>query len=173
MNFSCLLGMYIGQVQFYTRWGTTATCQAACRCHVHVTGECMYRSGNMTTSLRGSMLTLVTHRCVLSFVFWYTVNLIILACLIFSWLSDFGTFTKLRIREFSFFFSSAIIKIIFAIFLNSRFFLPRQIRENANLANITRSTVDSNFTHFEMWFSASISMSRWIQIHSFWLNTYS
>ena len=51
---------------------------------------------------------------------------------------------KFRIREFSFVFSSANIIIIFARFLNSKFFPPREIRENQNLANITRSTVLSH-----------------------------
>ena len=51
-----------------------------------------------------------------------------------------GFFANLGIREFSFFFRSAIIIIIFARFLNSRI-CPREIRKNSNLANITRSTV--------------------------------
>ena len=48
----------------------------------------------------------------------------------FSRISDFGLFTKFRIREFSFFFSSAIIIKNFAGFLNSRICLRREIREN-------------------------------------------
>ena len=50
-----------------------------------------------------------------------------------SQISDLEFFTKFRIREFSIFFSSAII----IIFMNSRICL----RENYNPANITRSTV--------------------------------
>ena len=71
----------------------------------------------------------------------HTVDLVIFACLNFREFLIWELFTKFRIREFLFFFSSAIITIIFARFLNSRICLPREIRENLNLANITRSTV--------------------------------
>ena len=55
-------------------------------------------------------------------------------------------FACLNFRDFFFvtfiFFSgSAIIIIIFTSFLNSRICPPREIRENENLANNTRSTV--------------------------------
>ena len=48
----------------------------------------------------------------------HTVDLVIFARLHFREFLFLGLFTKLRIREFSFFFTSAII-ITFAIFLNS------------------------------------------------------
>ena len=70
--------------------------------------------------------------------FYCTVGLVILACLFFCEYLILGLSTKFRIHKFSFFFSSSIIKIIFAIFLNSRICPPREIRENSN---ITRSTV--------------------------------
>ena len=60
----------------------------------------------------------------------YTVDLVIFASLIFREFQILGLFTKFIIREFSFFFSSAIIIIIFAGFLNSRICPPRKIREN-------------------------------------------
>ena len=62
-------------------------------------------------------------------------------CLNFREFPILGLFTKFRIREFSFFPSSAIIIIIFTRFLNWRICPFREIRENYNLANITRSTV--------------------------------
>ena len=67
----------------------------------------------------------------------YTVDLVILSCLNFREFLILGLFTKLRIHEFSFFFSDAIIKIIFAIFLISRI----SARENQNPTHITLSTV--------------------------------
>ena len=70
-----------------------------------------------------------------------TVDLVIFACLYFRETLTLGFFTKFKIRESSFSFNSAIIIIIFAGFLNSRICPPREIRENQNLANITRSTV--------------------------------
>ena len=48
----------------------------------------------------------------------------------FSQITDFGTFTKFRILEFSFFFSSTIIIIFFARFLISRTSPGREICEN-------------------------------------------
>ena len=51
---------------------------------------------------------------------WYTVDQVIFACLNFREFLILGPFTKFKIREFSFFFSSSIIIIIFARFLNSR-----------------------------------------------------
>ena len=71
----------------------------------------------------------------------YTVDLVIFACLNFREFLFLRLFTKFRIRDCSFFFSSAILKIIFASFLSSRICPPREIRENKKLANITRSTV--------------------------------
>ena len=41
-----------------------------------------------------------------------------------------GLFTKVKIREFSFPFSEAIMIIFFAILLNSPIYSPREIREN-------------------------------------------
>ena len=41
-----------------------------------------------------------------------------------------GSSTKFRIREFTYFISSAIIIIIFAGFMNLRICPPREIREN-------------------------------------------
>ena len=67
----------------------------------------------------------------------YIVDLVIFACLNFREILILEIFTEIRIPEFTFFFSSAIIILIFARFLNSR----NGIRENNNLANITRSTV--------------------------------
>ena len=55
-----------------------------------------------------------------------TVDLVIFTCLNFREFLILGLFMKLRIREFSFFFSSAIIIIIFARFLNSRYCPPRK-----------------------------------------------
>ena len=59
-----------------------------------------------------------------------TVDLVIFACYNFREFLILGLFTKLRIHEFSFFISSAIIIIIFTRFLNSRICPPRNIREN-------------------------------------------
>ena len=44
----------------------------------------------------------------------YTVDLVIFACLNFREFPIWGPFTNFRIREYSFFFSTAIIKIILA-----------------------------------------------------------
>ena len=71
----------------------------------------------------------------------HTVDLVIFACLVFREFLILGLFTKFIIREFVFFFSSAIIIIIIVRYLNSRICPPREIRENQNLANITRTTV--------------------------------
>ena len=60
----------------------------------------------------------------------YTVDLVIFACLNFREFLILGLFTKFSIREYSFFFISAIELIIFVRFLNSRIFPPRQICEN-------------------------------------------
>ena len=60
----------------------------------------------------------------------YTVDLVILAWVNFREFQILRFFTKFKIREFSFFFSRAIIIIIFARFLNSRICRPREIREN-------------------------------------------
>ena len=57
-----------------------------------------------------------------------TVDLVIVACLNFRAFLILGLFTKFRIREFLFFFSSAIRKIFFTSFL--RICLLREIREN-------------------------------------------
>ena len=59
----------------------------------------------------------------------YSVDLVIFACLNFRKFLILGLFAKLSIREFSFFFSSAIIIIIFARFLNSRIYPRLEIRE--------------------------------------------
>ena len=59
----------------------------------------------------------------------YTVDLVIFACLNFREFLILGLYKKFRIREFSFLFSSAIIIIISAKFLNSRVCPPREIRE--------------------------------------------
>ena len=56
-----------------------------------------------------------------------TGDLVIFACLNFREFPILGLFTKFRIREFSFFFSSATIIIIFAGFLNSLICAPREI----------------------------------------------
>ena len=69
------------------------------------------------------------------------MDLVIFVCFNFREFLIFVLFTKFRIRDFSFFFSRAIIIIIFARFLNSRICLPRKICENYSLVNITRSTV--------------------------------
>ena len=58
----------------------------------------------------------------------------------FSRISDFGTLHDNYNSRIFIFFNSAIIIIIFARFLNSRIGRPREISENENLANITRST---------------------------------
>ena len=55
----------------------------------------------------------------------HAVNLVIFACFKFSQISDFATFRKFRILDFSFFFTSAIIKIFSQ---NSSFIYPP--REN-------------------------------------------
>ena len=73
------------------------------------------------------------------YLFLITVDLVIFACLNFREFRILALFTKFRIGEF--FYISAIIIIIFARFLNSRICPLREIRENQNLANITRSTV--------------------------------
>ena len=54
-----------------------------------------------------------------------TVDLVLFSSLNFREFLILGLFTNFTIREFSFFFRSAIIIIIFAGFLNSRIFLPR------------------------------------------------
>ena len=59
-----------------------------------------------------------------------TVDLVIFACLHFREFLILGLFTKFRIREFSFFFSTATIIIIFAGVLNLRICAPREICEN-------------------------------------------
>ena len=59
----------------------------------------------------------------------------------FSPISDFGTFHEDQNWRFFIFFSSAIMIIIFARFVNSRKCPRREIRENYYLVNITRSTV--------------------------------
>ena len=62
-----------------------------------------------------------------------TLHLVIFPCLNFREFLILGLFTKFRILEFLFFFmmfSSAIIMIIFAKFLNSRICHARKIREN-------------------------------------------
>ena len=79
------------------------------------------------------------------YLFLITVDLVIFACLNFREFRILALFTKFRIREF--FFISAIIIIIFSKFLNSRICPLREIRENQNLANITRSTVYTSRTH--------------------------
>ena len=56
----------------------------------------------------------------------HIVDLVIFACLHLSKIMILGLFAKLRIREISLFFSSAIILIIFARFLNSRICPPRE-----------------------------------------------
>ena len=58
-----------------------------------------------------------------------TVDLVIFACLNFREFLILWFFTKFRISEFSFFFSSAFIIIIFAGFSTSRIGPPREIRE--------------------------------------------
>ena len=70
-----------------------------------------------------------------------TVDQVFFACLNFREFQILEFFATIGIREFPFFFSSAIIIKKFARFLNSRIGRPREIRENKNLANITRSTV--------------------------------
>ena len=74
----------------------------------------------------------------------HTIDLVIFACLNFRKFPIFLLFTKFRIRDFSFFFSKAIIIIIFEKFLNLRICPPREIRENYYLANIARCTVIEN-----------------------------
>ena len=68
-------------------------------------------------------------------------SMVIFGCSNFREFLILGLFTKIRIREFSFFFSSANLQILFAGFLNWQIFPLREIRENKNLMNITRSTV--------------------------------
>ena len=58
-----------------------------------------------------------------------TVDMLIFTCLIFRNFFILGLSTKLRIREFPLFFSSAIIIIIFTKFLNSQM-CPQEILEN-------------------------------------------
>ena len=60
----------------------------------------------------------------------YTIDHVIFACLNFHEFLILEFFTKIRIREFSFFLISAIVIIIFARFLNSRIGRPLEIREN-------------------------------------------
>ena len=60
----------------------------------------------------------------------HTVDLVIFTCLNFREFLILGHFTKIRIRELSFFISSVVIIIIFVRFLNSRICSPREIREN-------------------------------------------
>ena len=59
----------------------------------------------------------------------HTEDMVIFACFNFREFLISGFFTKFRIREFLFLFSSAIMKIIFARFLNARMCPPREIRE--------------------------------------------
>ena len=68
-----------------------------------------------------------------------TVDMVILACSNFHEFLILGLFTKCRTHKFS--FSSAIKRIIFARFLNSRICPSCKITEKENLMNITRSTV--------------------------------
>ena len=63
-------------------------------------------------------------------IFYNTVHLVIFAGLNFRKFLILEPFTKFRIREFSFFFNCAIIKIIFAGFLKSRIGNPCENREN-------------------------------------------
>ena len=53
----------------------------------------------------------------------YTVDLVIFACLNFREFLILGLFTKFRIREFTFFFSNAITRIIVVSLLNPEFAL--------------------------------------------------
>ena len=62
--------------------------------------------------------------------FRHIVNLVIFACLNFREFLILELFTKNKICKLSFFFSSAIIIIIFAVFLNSEICSPREICEN-------------------------------------------
>ena len=66
------------------------------------------------------------------------VHVLIFACLNFRGFLILGLFTKLKIREFSFFFSSAIIIIIFVTFFNLS---SLQNSRKLKSPNITRSTV--------------------------------
>ena len=59
---------------------------------------------------------------------------------------DLGIFTKFGIREFLFFFGSIIMTI-----LNLQICPPREIRENLNLANTTRSRVYSKLRKVEVY----------------------
>ena len=59
-----------------------------------------------------------------------TVDMVIFACSNFREFLILGLCTKFENREFLFFFRSVIIIIIFARFLNSRIYHPREIREN-------------------------------------------
>ena len=56
----------------------------------------------------------------------YTVGPLIFACLNFRNFFILGLFTKYRNLEFSFFFSSAIIKLIFKRFLYLQIYHPRK-----------------------------------------------
>ena len=77
--------------QHYNNSGTTPrVCWATCR---------------LQCTLSIAILTLWT-RCTDIFVSSYTVDLVILACLNFREFMILGLFTKFRIREFLFFFSS-------------------------------------------------------------------
>ena len=58
-----------------------------------------------------------------------TVDLVFFACLNFCEFLILGLITKFRICEFSLFFSSAIIIIIFARFLNSRKLKPHKYNQ--------------------------------------------
>ena len=71
---------------------------------------------------------ILTHKY--TYVYVHTVDLVIFACLNYREFFILGLFAKVRIRELSFFSSSAIIIIIFARFLNSRICPPREIRKN-------------------------------------------
>ena len=86
-----------------------------------------YTEGQSTPTLRTARRHAGRRVCFIKHI---TVNLVIFACLNFREFLILGLFTKFRIHEFSFFFSSAIIVIIFARFLNSRICPPRDIREN-------------------------------------------
>ena len=74
----------------------------------------------------------------------YTADLVIFGRLNFGEFLILDFSRSLEYREFSFFFSSAIIIIIFARSLNSLICPPCEIRENSNLVNITGSTVSGS-----------------------------
>ena len=60
----------------------------------------------------------------------YTIDLVIFACLNFHEFPILGLLTKFRIREFSFFFSSAIIKMFSQDSWNLWICPPHEIRKN-------------------------------------------